>query len=102
MHMGMHLGRVRQMPDQRARRGTFRRMLLVFTPYWRRSAVVLAAILINAALGQVNPVVMGLIIDRAFAHRDLNLLGILVLIMFLTPVVSGLISVGQTYLNATV
>ena len=43
--MGMHLGRVRQMPDQRARRGTLRRAVLVFKPYWRRTAVVVLAIL---------------------------------------------------------
>ncbi|HWE63861.1 MAG TPA: ABC transporter ATP-binding protein, partial [Chloroflexota bacterium] len=90
------------MPDQRARTGTLRRVLLIFTPYWRRISLVLLAILINAALGQVNPIVTGLIIDRAFVQRDLNLLAVLVLIMFITPVVSGLIGVGQTYLNATV
>src|SRR5262249_20584157 len=50
----------------------------------------------------VNPVVMGLIIDQAFPHKDLNQLTLLVAIMLLTPVVSGLVGVGQSYLNATV
>jgi ATP-binding cassette subfamily B protein len=45
---------------------------------------------------------MGLIIDQALRHKDLNELTILVAIMFFTPVVSGLVNVGQTYLNTTV
>ena len=94
--------RVRQMPEQRARKGTLRRVARAFFPYWRRSALVLVAILVNAGLGLVNPVVMGLIIDRAFPHKDLDLLTLLVVIMFLTPIASGLVNVGQSYLNATV
>jgi ATP-binding cassette subfamily B protein len=45
---------------------------------------------------------MGLIIDQAIRNKDLQELTVLVAIMFITPVVSGLISVGQTYLNTTV
>src|SRR5690349_16373260 len=99
MHM---MGRVQQMPEKRAREGTMRRVARSFYPYWRESALVLLAILITAALGQVNPVVMGLIIDEAIRHKDLNELTLLVIVMFITPVGAGLINVGQTYLNATV
>src|SRR5260370_15559897 len=40
---------------------------------------------------------MALIIDQALGHKNLNELTVLVAIMFVTPVVSGLIGVGQTY-----
>ncbi|MDB5075501.1 MAG: transporter related protein [Chloroflexi bacterium] len=99
MHM---MGRVRQMPEQKAKRGTFRRVARAFYPYRGRSLFVLLAILIGAGLGLVNPVVMGLIIDQALRHKDLNELTFLVAVMFFTPVVSGLVNVGQTYLNTTV
>jgi ATP-binding cassette subfamily B protein len=98
----MHMMRVRQMPETKAKRGTFRRVARAFYPYWGRSLLVLVAILAGAALGLVNPVVMGLIIDQAIRNKDLQELTVLVAIMFITPVVSGLISVGQTYLNTTV
>jgi ATP-binding cassette subfamily B protein len=99
MHM---MYRLQQEPERRARKGTMRRVARSFYPYWRESALVMLAILVTAALGQVNPVVIGLIIDQAISHKDLNELTLLVIVMFVTPVASGLINVGQTYLNATV
>ncbi len=102
MHGGMHMGRVRQMPEVRARKGTLRRVARAFLPYWRRTALVVATILVSAGLGLVNPVVMGLIIDDAIRNKDLNELTLLVAIMLVTPLVSGLVNTLQTYLNATV
>lgn len=89
MGMGMHMGRFRQMPDPRARKGSLRRAVLVFKPYWRRTAIVVLAIVATAGLGLVNPVVIGLIIDQAFKHCDLHQLTTLVVIMFVTSLVSG-------------
>src|SRR5579872_3552163 len=99
---GMHMGRVRQMPEVRARKGTLRRVARAFLPYWRRTALVVLTILISAGLGLVNPVVMGLIIDDAIRHKNLNELTLLVGIMIATPVTNGLVNTLQTYLNATV
>ena len=100
---GMHtMSRIREMPEVRARKGTLRRVAGAFRPYWRRVVLVLIAIGLGAGLGLVPPIVTGLVIDDAIRHANLNELTLLVLIMFLTPVVSGLIGVGQTYLNSTV
>ncbi|MGH2344659.1 MAG: ABC transporter ATP-binding protein, partial [Chloroflexota bacterium] len=94
--------RVRQMPDQKARKGTLRRVGQSFVPYWRRTALVIVAILANAGLGLVNPLVLGLVIDQAIAHKDLHQLTLLVGIMILNPILIGLIGVGQSYLNVSV
>lgn len=102
MHSGMRMGRVRQMPEVRARKGTLRRVARAFIPYWRRTAIVVVTIIASAGLGLINPVVMGLIIDDAIKNKNLNELTLLVAIMITTPIVSGLVNTLQTYLNATV
>ncbi len=102
MGMGAAMRSVREGADHRARRGTFLRVVQAFVPYGGRSLVVLATILVVAGLGLVSPVVMALIIDQALGHRNVNELTVLVAIMFFTPVVSGLIGVGQTYLTTAI
>ncbi|HEY7349992.1 MAG TPA: ABC transporter ATP-binding protein [Ktedonobacterales bacterium] len=81
---------------------TVRRVAAAFTPYKWRVAVVLCAILLTGTLGLVNPYLLKLIIDDAFAHRDFGRLTFYVLLMIATPLVSGLIGVGQTYLNNSI
>ncbi|HEU5369241.1 MAG TPA: ABC transporter ATP-binding protein, partial [Ktedonobacterales bacterium] len=78
---------------------TLRRVAVSFKPYTGQVMVVLLAILITATLGLVNPYLLKLIIDDAFAHRNFGHLTFYVLLMIVTPLVSGLIGVGQTYLN---
>ncbi len=102
MGMGMGMRQVREGSEQRARRGTFMRVAQAFVPYGGRSLLVLATILVVAGLGLVSPVVMAMIIDQALGHKNLNELTVLVAIMFFTPVVSGLIGVGQTYLTTAI
>nr|MBA2288135.1 ABC transporter ATP-binding protein [Ktedonobacteraceae bacterium] len=49
--------------------------------------------------GLVNPFMIQFIFDDAIGKRNLNLLIILVSIMIVMPVITGIIGVGQTYLN---
>jgi ATP-binding cassette subfamily B protein len=78
---------------------TLRRVVAAFKPYKWQVAVVLVAILLTGTLGLVNPYLLKLIIDNAFAHQDFGQLTFYVVLMIITPIVSGLIGVGQTYLN---
>jgi len=86
-------------PDRPLTRGTVRRVVDYFRPYRLQVALVLFAILIIAVLGLANPILLKLIIDDAFVHRDLNKLTLYVVLMIAIPVVTGLFGVGQTYLN---
>ena len=87
-------------PVPKERRGqTIRRILVFFKPYRPQIAVVLVAILITSFLGLINPILLKLLIDVAIPQRDLFLLNVFVLMMIALPIVSGLIGVGQSYLN---
>ncbi|HLW02268.1 MAG TPA: ABC transporter ATP-binding protein [Ktedonobacterales bacterium] len=81
---------------------TLRRVAAAFKPYTWQVVVVLIAILLTATLGLVNPYLLKLIIDDAFAHHNFGHLTFYVVLMIVTPLVSGLIGVGQTYLNNVV
>ncbi|MEZ4523283.1 MAG: ABC transporter ATP-binding protein [Thermomicrobiales bacterium] len=50
----------------------------------------------------MNPYLLQIVIDDAIPNHDLNLLYLLVGLMIVLPIVSGLIGVGQSYLNNTV
>src|SRR5437868_12507960 len=78
---------------------TLRRVAQSFSTYKLQVVLVLIAILLTTVLGLVNPLLIQRIFDDAIRKRNLNLLIIYVLIMFITPIVTGIIGVGQTYLN---
>src|SRR5947209_9143933 len=78
---------------------TLRRVARSFSPYKAQVVLVLIAILLTTVLGLVTPLLIQRIFDDAIGKRDLNLLIIYVGIMFITPIVTGIIGVGQTYLN---
>jgi len=78
---------------------TLRRVALSFSPYKFQVVLVLIAIILTTVLGLVNPLLIRYIFDDAIGKGNLNLLIILVIIMIVTPVVTGIIGVGQTYLN---
>ncbi len=61
--------------------------------------VVLVAILLTSFIGLINPILLKLLIDDAIPRRDFGLLNLFVGLMIALPIVSGLIGVGQTYLN---
>jgi len=81
---------------------TFRRVVRFFKPYWRRVLVTVIAILVTAGLGLINPYLLKYIIDDAIPNRDLDKLYLAVGLMIGIPIISGLIGVGQTYLNVVI
>jgi ATP-binding cassette subfamily B protein len=87
-------------PVPKERRGrTIRRILRFFGPYRPQIAVVLTAILLTSFIGLINPYLLKLLIDEAIPRRDFGLLNLFVGLMIALPIVSGLIGVGQSYLN---
>jgi ATP-binding cassette subfamily B protein len=87
-----------RVPKERRGR-TLRRMVAFFKPYKAQVAVVLAAILLTSFIGLINPILLKLLIDIAIPQRDWGLLNLFVGLMIVLPIVSGLIGVGQSYLN---
>jgi ATP-binding cassette, subfamily B, bacterial len=81
---------------------TVRRVAAAFKPYIPQVILVLIAILITTVLGLVNPLLIQRIFDDAIGKRNAPLLIFYVIIMIVTPIVSGFIGVGQTYLNNVV
>ncbi len=78
---------------------TVRRVAVAFSPYKFQIILVLIAIILTTVLGLVNPFLIQFIFDDAIGKRNLNLLFIFVGIMFVMPIITGIIGVGQTYLN---
>ena len=99
MRRGMGAGFMMQSPERPISRGTVRRVAAYFRPYRPQVALVLVAILLIAVVGLANPILLKLIIDDAFQHRDMHKLTLYVGLMIVIPIVTGLIGVGQTYLN---
>lgn len=81
---------------------TVKRVMHAFTPYKFQVILVLIAILFTTVLGLVNPLLIARIFDDAIGKGNMQLLIIYVVIMFITPIVSGIIGVGQSYLNNTI
>src|SRR5579863_1551740 len=81
---------------------TIQRVIASFSPYKRQVAVVLAAIIVVGVLGIVNPLMLKYSIAIGFGEGRLDLLAIFVAVMIATPLVTGLIGVGQTYLNTQI
>jgi len=87
-------------PVPRERRAqTVRRIAGFFRPYRREVLVVMATIVVTSLIGVVNPYLLREILDVAIPSQDLFLLNVLVVGMVALPIISGLISVGQTYIN---
>jgi ATP-binding cassette subfamily B protein len=100
--VGRHrLGRafLMEKPDRPVSRHTVRRVVGYFRPYRLQVALVLVAILVIAVMGLANPILLKLIIDDAILHRSLTKLTLYAGLMITIPIVTGLIGVGQTYLN---
>src|SRR5438034_10883344 len=87
-------------PERRAQ--TVRRILSFFRPYRLAVSSVLVTIVITSLLGLVNPYLLKLLIDVAIPQRDFALLTLYVALMIIVPIISGLIGVGQSYLNNVV
>jgi len=87
-------------PIPKERRGrTTRRIVAFFGPYRLQVGVVLVAILATSFIGLINPILLKLLIDEAIPKLDFGLLNLFVGLMIVLPIFSGLIGVGQSYLN---
>ncbi len=84
-------------PQRRA--ATLRRIAGFFRPYRGRVLIVLLTIILTSLIGLANPYLLKLLIDDALPNRDLGKLDLYVGLMIILPIISGLIGVGQTYLN---
>ncbi|TAJ99252.1 MAG: ABC transporter ATP-binding protein [Chloroflexota bacterium] len=84
-------------PERRGR--TIRRIVAFFGPYRLQVVVVVAAILLTSGLGLINPILLKLLIDDAIPSLDFSRLNLYVGLMIGVPIVSGLIGLGQSYLN---
>jgi len=91
--------------EEQKRRGrktdarTLGRIAQSFKPYIFQVILVLVTIIVTSVLGLVNPLLIQRIFDDAIAPHNISRLIFYVIIMFITPIVSGLIGVYQTYLN---
>jgi ATP-binding cassette subfamily B protein len=78
---------------------TARRVAGFFRPYRLQVGVVLTAIIATSLIGLVNPYLLKLLIDDVIVGRQYDRLNLYVGLMIVLPIVSGLIGVGQSYLN---
>ncbi len=84
-------------PERRGQTG--RRIAAFFGPYRFQVVVVLVAILATSLIGLVNPYLLKLLIDDVIVGHQYDKLNLYVGLMIVLPVVTGLIGVGQSYLN---
>jgi ATP-binding cassette subfamily B protein len=88
----------RSIPPERRWR-TLRWIAGFFRPYRFQVGVVLVAILGTSLLGLINPYLLKLLIDDVIVGHQYDRLNLYVGLMIGIPIVSGLIGVGQAYLN---
>lgn len=80
----------------------WKRIGLLFLPYWREELQVLVCVFFVSLLGLLPPLLGVFLIDRAIPNKDFNLVSVLVGAMVAGAVLSSLIGVYQGYLNAFV
>jgi ATP-binding cassette subfamily B protein len=87
-------------PVPKERRGeTVRRIAGFFRPYRWQVLVVMVSIIVTSLLGVINPYLLKFLLDVAIPEQDFFLLNVAVVAMIAIPIISGLIGVGQTYVN---
>ena len=87
-------------PVPKERRGrTLRRIVAFFEPYWLQVLIVLSAILATSLIGLINPLLLGVLLDQVIIGGDYEHLNLYVGLMIVLPIITGLIGVGQSYLN---
>ncbi len=102
---GMRGGGMEVYAEEQRRRGrktdarTVKRIAQAFSPYKLQVVLVLIAIILTTVLGLVNPLLIKFIFDDAITPKRMDLLLLFVGLMIITPVLTGIIGVGQTYLN---
>ena len=88
-------------PKERQAR-TLRRIAAFFGPYKLQVAIVLGAILSTSLIGLINPLLLGLLLDQVIIGKDYSKLNLYVGLMIVLPIITGLIGVGQSYLNNSI
>jgi ATP-binding cassette subfamily B protein len=88
--------------ENRSNRATVGRVLHFFQPYRSRVTLTILAIIVVAVIGLANPYLLKLIIANAIPAKDMERLLLYVGLMIVLPIVTGLIGVGQTYLNTVI
>lgn len=76
------------------------RIFKYYLQYWKLLAVLVLLVITASLLGLVPPVLTKEIIDNAIPEGNRDLLIKLILLSFLTMVLSGFTGVGQSYLNS--
>jgi ATP-binding cassette, subfamily B, bacterial len=83
-------------------RKLLRRVLSYARPYWWMVLLALAAIVAVSLIELLPPLILRQLIDVTLPAKDLQQLNLLALALLVIPVLSGLIDVGQRYLNARI
>ena len=91
-----------EQPTRKADIKTVRRVAASFNPYRGEVAIVLLAIVLVGILGIVNPYMLKFAISIGFAQQNFGLLSVFVGVMIATPIITGLIGIGQTWLNTRI
>ncbi|HEX3272541.1 MAG TPA: ABC transporter ATP-binding protein [Ktedonobacterales bacterium] len=81
---------------------TVRRVAASFRPYLREVLIVFAAIIVVGVMGIINPLMLKYSISIGFGQQRFDLLIVFVAVMIIVPIITGLIGVGQTYLNSRI
>lgn len=109
MHGGGHWQAPDSEDDKRPlSRKIVRRVGAAFRPYTRWVVAMVVLIVITSGVGVVNPLLIAVVFDQAlFPHRhgvtlppNVKLLWVLVAIMCALPIITGAISVVQTYVTS--
>ncbi len=106
MGMGMGMNRMMRYSNDVPKAKMTKELLLrigqYYLPYWKRLALMIAAVLISSALGLVPPILTANIIDQALPQKSMSLLALLTIASFVATMGAALIRVGEMYLNTWV
>jgi ATP-binding cassette subfamily B protein len=103
--MGVGYRRMMNRPDEPPKKTdirTVRRVAASFRPYLREVLIVFAAIIVVGVMGVINPLMLKYSISIGFGQQRFDLLTLFVAVMIIVPIITGLIGVGQTYLNSRI
>ena len=81
-------------------RSMLKKIAKYFLPYWKLLILLAIAIIITSILGLLPAIFTKNIIDVALPQKNINLLIILIVSSFGAILFSGLVTVGQNYLNS--
>jgi ATP-binding cassette subfamily B protein len=103
--IGVGYRRMMNRPDEPPKKTdmrTVRRVAASFRPYLREVLIVFAAIVVVGVMGIINPLMLKYSISIGFGQQRFDLLAVFVAVMIVVPIITGLIGVGQTYLNSRI